>query len=239
MPIKVGDKVIEDSTRGPVIMLGPLKLTGGAAVGGLIVLLAAIVALVVYLAPAVTWSPIWISAALWICFLVYWGVAAKNSAPTATSESQKSRRFHENLLSLGLVLLFLRLPGLSTRWLPNTMLIILSGLAIHVGSLGLAVWARRHLGRNWSGAVTIKVDHQLVRSGPYRIIRHPIYTAYLGMCIGTALVSGRPLALLAGVITSAAYWRKIRIEEQTLRKAFGPDYEGYRRKSWALIPGLF
>ncbi|HEY6329760.1 MAG TPA: isoprenylcysteine carboxylmethyltransferase family protein [Blastocatellia bacterium] len=240
MAIQRGDKQIPDERApGPIIMLGPIKLTGAAAIGALITILALIGLLVAYLAPTFSWSPLWISAGLWLAFLIYWGRAAKNSAPTASSESLKSRRFHQNLLSLALVFLFLRIPGINPRLLPGGLYFIVAGLAIHSGSFALAIWARRHLGRYWSGAVTIKVDHQIVDSGPYRLIRHPIYTAYLGMTVGTAMVSGRPLALIAVLITVAAYWRKIRLEEETLRQAFGASYDAYRRKSWALIPGLF
>jgi protein-S-isoprenylcysteine O-methyltransferase Ste14 len=69
-------------------------------------------------------------------------------------------------------------------------------------------------------------------------VRHPIYSAMLGMFAGTALVSGELHALLAFVIVAGAYWRKIVHEESDLAGAFGADYEAYQRDSWALIPGL-
>jgi protein-S-isoprenylcysteine O-methyltransferase Ste14 len=118
-------------------------------------------------------------------------------------------------------------------------LVVGAGLAVQAVSIGLAIWARRHLGRNWSGAVAVAVDHQLVRSGPYRVVRHPIYTAMLGMYAGTGLVSGELHALLALGVVMAAYGRKIPLEERTLGEVFGPAYEAYRRETWALIPGLF
>jgi protein-S-isoprenylcysteine O-methyltransferase Ste14 len=102
----------------------------------------------------------------------------------------------------------------------------------------LAFSARRHLGRHWSHAVTEKVDHELVRSGPYRWVRHPIYTAMLGMYLGTALVSGELHALIAVAIVIAAYVRKIRLEERLLERVFGADFREYRRHSRALIPGV-
>ncbi len=101
------------------------------------------------------------------------------------------------------------------------------------------MWARRHLGANWSGEITIKVDHRLVRTGPYRKIRHPIYTAMLGMFVGTCIVSGELHAIMGTALCALAYWRKIRLEESNLDEAFGPDYAAYRRESWALLPGLF
>jgi len=77
-----------------------------------------------------------------------------------------------------------------------------------------------------------------VRTGPYRFVRHPIYTAMLTMLLGTALVSGEWHALAAWLLLAFAYSRKIRLEERNLVDVFGPDYERYRRESWAVIPGL-
>lgn len=105
--------------------------------------------------------------------------------------------------------------------------------------LVLAIWARRRLGRNWSGEITIKVEHQLIRSGPYKLLRHPIYTGLLAMYAGTALVSGEWLAIIGFAIAAFAYWRKIRLEEANLKVAFGADYDAYSRETWALVPGLF
>ena len=79
----------------------------------------------------------------------------------------------------------------------------------------------------------------IIRSGPYRRLRHPIYTAVLGMYAGTMLVSGQLHAALALVVVTAAYWRKLRLEEAVLTKTFGDEYAAYRRDSWALVPPLF
>src|SRR5262245_5761153 len=134
---------------------------------------------------------------------------------------------------------FLPAPGLRQRWLPMAPWIEVSiGLGIQASSALLAVWARRRLGRNWSGAITAKVDHELIRTGPYRLVRHPIYSGMLGMFLGTIVVSGELHGLLAMLIIAVAYWRKIRLEEQHLRGYFGANYDDYRKKSWALIPGL-
>jgi len=214
-----------------------LKLTGRWTVLAIATLLLVFI-LIVYLVSLKTEPKLWASGALWILFIGYWGAAASNAAPTKTSESVSSRQLHQLLMYGALALAFFRLPGLGHRWLPMAFYIIPLGLAIHISSILLAVWARRYLGRNWSGEITAKVDHRLIRTGPYRIVRHPIYSAMLGMFLGTAIVSGELHGLLAVVIIAAAYWRKIRLEEQHLRSVFGAEYDDYRRKSWALIPGL-
>lgn len=227
---------------GPAIVIQlpgiKLKLTGRWTVLAVVILLLAVFVLILYLVSLKIEPRLWASGALWILFIGYWSAAASKTAQTKSSESASSRQLHQLLMYGSLALAFFRLPGLGQRWLPAASYIVLLGLAIHVGSIMLAVWARRHLGRNWSGAITAKVDHQLIRTGPYRLIRHPIYTAMLGMYLGTAVVSGELHGLLAVVIMVAAYWRKIRLEEQNLRSIFGAEYDDYRRKSWALIPGL-
>jgi protein-S-isoprenylcysteine O-methyltransferase Ste14 len=114
----------------------------------------------------------------------------------------------------------------------------LLGLALTLFGLGFAVWARRTLGRHWSGEVTAKVDHELIRTGPYRLVRHPIYTGAILMYVGPALISGRLQGVLALVVVGLAYARKIGMEERNLHALFGPAWEEYRRETKALIPWL-
>ena len=113
------------------------------------------------------------------------------------------------------------------------------GLAVETAGLFLAIWARRALGRNWSGEISIKFEHELIRIGPYRKLRHPIYTGLLAMYAGAALVTGEWLAIIGLAMALLAYGRKIGLEEVNLNAAFGAEYEAYRRESWALLPGLF
>ena len=221
------------------VKIGGKMITGIPAVVVLLAFVALALALVFLLRPTFAPSPLWISAALWLMFIVYWSYAALRAAPAKKSESRASRQLHANLLNLALVLLFLHVPGLRARWLPATSFVVQAGIGLHAGSVLLAVWARRHLGRNWSVEISEKVGHELVRSGPYRVVRHPIYTAMLGMYVGTALVSGELHALVAVAIVLGAYWRKIRLEEENLRLIFGNAFDEYRGKSWALIPGVY
>jgi protein-S-isoprenylcysteine O-methyltransferase Ste14 len=233
-----GDSKSPKQSAALVFKLPGITLVGRAAVIALLVFVALIVALIIYLRPTFSPSPLWVSLALWILFIAYWSAAAKTSSPSKSSESYASRQLHQHLMNAALLLLFIPVPGLRLRFLPLASFIVPVGLALHVGSFLLAVWARRCLGRNWSGAITVKVDHELVRTGPYRLLRHPIYSAMLGMFIGTALVSGELHALLGVCVIAFAYWRKIRLEEERLRAAFGAEYDAYRRQTWALIPGL-
>lgn len=180
-----------------------------------------------------------ISVLLWGAFSVYWSYAAKDSKATQSSESFWSRQFHVIWVNIAVLILVMPVPGLTRRFLPENPWLIYPGLAIQAAFIALAVWSRRHLGSNWSGEVRIASEHQLVRSGPYRFIRHPIYTALLGMYVGTMLVSGEIHAPIALALVILAYWRKIRMEEEILGETFGAEFQDYRRETWALVPGMY
>jgi protein-S-isoprenylcysteine O-methyltransferase Ste14 len=176
------------------------------------------------------------SCGLWAPWSLYWEAAAKNAAPAKTSESGASRGIH---LFLTNVALLLELAPALGRFIPAYSLFLAAGLTVQTTGFLLTIWARRHLGRNWSGRIAIQVEHRLIRSGPYRRVRHPIYTGILAMYLGTAIVSGRWLALIGLAMAVYAYWRKVRLEEANLRVAFGADYDSYRNATWALAPGLY
>jgi len=219
-----------------MIKMGGLTLRGPAAAIFLLGVFAVVVVLIVRSHPR---TGMWVSGGLWIAFIAYWSVAAKNSGAAKRSESKRSRSVHELLLNGGLLLLFVPVWGLAGYFLPHARSVALAGLGVQAAFFLLALWSRRHLGRNWSTKVRIAEDHKLIRSGPYRFVRHPIYTALLGMALGTTIVSGQYHSLLGLLIIAIAYWRKIRIEEAALREAFAAEYDEYRRKSWALVPLIF
>ena len=188
----------------------------------------------------VEWNRVLPALVLWLIFSAYWSIAGLNAAPTATSESRGSTVAHQVLLNGALILLFWEAPGLTGWFLPRRWhFLVPVGVIVQVGFMLLAVWARRYLGRNWSAEVRIAADHQLVRNGPYRLLRHPIYTAMLGMFLGTAIASSQYHALVGLAILALAYLRKTRLEEQILGQTFGAEYDAYRRDTWALVPMVF
>jgi protein-S-isoprenylcysteine O-methyltransferase Ste14 len=229
-------KTAPSERRTTMIKIGGLTFYGPVAAIVMVAIVAAIVVPIVRMHPR---TGMLVSGGLWIAFIAYWSVAAKNSAAAKSSESQRSRSVHELLLNVGLLLLFVPVWGLAGYFLPHARSLTLAGLGVQAAFFLLAWWSRRHLGRNWSTKVRIAEEHELVRSGPYRFVRHPIYTAMLGMSVGTTIVSGQYHALLGLLIVAIAYWRKIRIEEAALGEAFGAEYDEYRRKSWALVPLIF
>jgi protein-S-isoprenylcysteine O-methyltransferase Ste14 len=174
----------------------------------------------------------------WMIFSLYWEAAAKNAAAAQRTETSASRRVHVLLTNAALLIELIPVARWP-RFLPASPLVQAGGVAVVAAGVSLAIWSRRHLGRNWSGEIAIKVEHQLIRSGPYGRLRHPIYTGILTMYAGTAIAAGTWQALLGLAIAGFAYGRKIQLEEAVLDKAFGAEYESYRRATWALVPGLF
>lgn len=182
--------------------------------------------------------PLWICAAIWASFSVLWEIAAKNTSRDKSAESSGARTFHVLMVNAGLLLVFVPVPGLTQRFLPAGNVLPVLGLLLQFAGLLFAVWARLHLGHNWSGRISVKVDHELVKTGPYRLIRHPIYTGFLGMFAASVLVSGELHALVGFALGLFAYWRKLRLEEATLAALFGPAWKEYRGSTWALVPGV-
>jgi protein-S-isoprenylcysteine O-methyltransferase Ste14 len=217
------------------IKFGKLTLEGPAASVVIAMISGLIFLAIFYSRPTIRMLA---SAAIWIVMMVYWNLSARNIRPVAKAEDAKSNQRRQLLLNLAILMLFVPVPGLTHQFLAPTRAAIVAGFIVQAGSALFYFWTRRYLGRFWSSAVAIMKDHQLVRTGPYRLIRHPLYTAMLGMFIGTAIVSGQYHALIGAALGVFAYWGKIRIEERALSEAFGAEYDDYKRHSSALIPWL-
>jgi protein-S-isoprenylcysteine O-methyltransferase Ste14 len=183
--------------------------------------------------------PVYVSIALWFGFSFYWTWASKNASVAAHSETRASRLVHLVIVSAGQLLVLVPMPGLRGRLWPEAWPIAGLGLAVNVAAVALAVWARRTLGKHWSGEITTKVDHDLITSGPYAYVRHPIYSAVLGLCVGTTLVWNQWHAVVGTLLVAIAYVRKIRLEEENLSEAFGPAWDEYRARVKGLVPGVF
>lgn len=177
--------------------------------------------------------------ALWLSWLVYWIWASRSAKPSERREPTGSRLLHVLPLLLAVWLLWSdRVSGafLNERlypWAPWEFWV--AALITALGML-FTVWARVHLGGNWSGVVTIKQDHELIDTGPYALVRHPIYSGLLIAFIGSAMARGEWRGVLAVLIAWAALWRKLRFEEAWMRERFGEQYIAYCRRVPALVP---
>jgi protein-S-isoprenylcysteine O-methyltransferase Ste14 len=179
---------------------------------------------------------------IWLAWCVYWMISARGVKPVQRHESPASRAAH--IVPLIIVTVLLTSPSLPVPWLgtqifPSSVGLALTGAAITVVGLSLTVWARRLLGTNWSGTVTVKEEHELITAGPYRYVRHPIYSGLLLAFVGSALAWGQTRALLGLAIATFALWRKWRLEERFMRETFGTAYSDYAARTPAVIPRLY
>jgi protein-S-isoprenylcysteine O-methyltransferase Ste14 len=142
------------------------------------------------------------------------------------------------LLFIGFMLLFNRaLPGHRVRVTPPAAALGALGAALTLAGVAFAIWARRTLGRNWSGVVMgVREGHELVQSGPYAIVRHPIYTGLLVAMLGTALITGTLPAYLGVAAGLCGILLRVAIEEELMAAEFGDAHAAYRQRTTKLVP---
>ena len=180
----------------------------------------------------------WIKA-LWLLFGVYWLVSALKRKKTKQRESILQRFGYTLPLVVGFYLLSqpqARYGWLGNRFFPSGPFGEWLGVLVTAAGIAVALWARWHLGTNWSGVVTLKEGHELIRTGPYRTIRHPIYTGILFALLGTAITFGEVRALLMVAITWASFYVKARREESFLSQEFGPNFEEHKQHTGMFLP---
>jgi len=181
---------------------------------------------------------LWIYAS-WIAFLLIWMIGATRTKRPTRIQSVRSQLLQRGLVAAGAILLFAR--GLGIGWLgvhllPDSLALAYAGVVLTIAGIAFAVWARFAIGRNWSATVTIKQDHELIRSGPYALVRHPIYSGILLALLGTAIAVDELRGLIAIVLFVAGFWLKSRTEESFMLQQFGDQYRRYQRQVKALIP---
>ena len=174
----------------------------------------------------------------WIAFILYWIVSAQKVKAIAEKQSLSSALKHRIPVGLGWFLLAIHglPPPFDLRVTPRTDTTQIIGAAICMAGLFVTLWARWTLAGNWSSDVTFKRGHELVKAGPYRYARHPIYTGLLIMCLGTALDIGHLRGWLGLLAMSIGFWIKLTQEEELLLRHFPDDYPVYRRQVKALVP---
>lgn len=177
--------------------------------------------------------------AVWFAFMLFWQIKSSGAKATQRLEPAPSRILRSIAFLVAIALLcwpHIPAPWLYRSLLPHGFWTFWGGAAITVAGLLFAVWARQHLGTNWSRSVTIKQDHQLIVTGPYAFARHPIYTGILTGFLGSAIALGQTRGLIAFVLVFLALWFKLRMEEEWMRNQFGPAYETYAQHVAALVP---
>jgi protein-S-isoprenylcysteine O-methyltransferase Ste14 len=175
----------------------------------------------------------------WTVWAVWWLAMAFFSKSTKRRESPSQRIEHVVPVVLGFLFIFRPEFGgtsLARRIIPDHNVLMLLGVIVTIFGLLFAVWARLTLGSNWSGTVTIKNDHQLIRRGPYRWIRHPIYTGMLTALLATAIAQGLVSGLIGFAFVFLALYRKAKREESFLSQEFGEGFDEHRQHTGMFLP---
>jgi protein-S-isoprenylcysteine O-methyltransferase Ste14 len=179
--------------------------------------------------------------AVWILFLLYWQIKAANTKTTQRLEPAASRILRAFVFLIAIVLLSTTRIPLSWLYLqlwPAGFWPFWLGAAITIAGILFAVWAREHLGSNWSRSVTIKQGHELITTGPYTVVRHPIYTGILTGFLGMAIAISQVRGFIVFVLIFLVLATKLRMEEQWMRSQFGETYATYAHRTAALVPYL-
>jgi protein-S-isoprenylcysteine O-methyltransferase len=176
---------------------------------------------------------IWVIYALWLILVIFLTVSAVGV------KQDRERHLGQSLgLLLAIIAAFLlpRVPVLSVvNFAPVNVTVSIVGVMLCAAGMALLVWARIVLGRNWSQTVSAKEGHELVTAGPYRTIRHPMYTGGLIACIGSAIVVGGPWIFLLVILGALFLWR-VGAEDRLMAQQFPNEYPDYKRRTKALLP---
>jgi protein-S-isoprenylcysteine O-methyltransferase Ste14 len=175
-----------------------------------------------------------IIAILWIALIVYWLVSAKRTKKTAYRAGRWSAWAGSRIVLIAILII-----ALASRWKLHPISAIpavrVFGILLCAAAVAFAIWARGAIGANWSPVPSIKQEHELVTAGPYRFVRHPIYTGMWFAMLGSAFAAS--LAWLAGLaVASVIFAYRIRIEERLMMRQFPAAYPAYRRRTKAIIP---
>jgi protein-S-isoprenylcysteine O-methyltransferase Ste14 len=181
---------------------------------------------------------------IWAGFGLYWiAAAASRRSPVKlqpqTAEPHFFRVARLSILAITFALLFwqrLEIGILGRRSLPDWPALDYAGFVATMAGLGIATWARVHLGKNWSDKVVIRAGHQLIRTGPYAHLRHPIYSGVLLGVLGTAVGLGEWRGMIAFLLLLTNYAIKARQEDRLLAKNFGDDFLLHEKHAGFLLP---
>jgi protein-S-isoprenylcysteine O-methyltransferase Ste14 len=193
--------------------------------------------------PDTSWIYLQIIAVIWIVFMAFnFLPALRGRAPVERRSFAYIRR--SVVVAVIAVILVILLASFGSealvfRVVPDTPLAGIAGIILTIAGLGFSAWARRHLGKYWSSMVQVKVGHQIVRTGPYGIVRNPMYTGILVAFLGAVIAIGELLAFVALFIGILSIWVKLKSEEEILTEKFGEEYLHYKQDvKAALIPYL-
>ncbi|MGD0729051.1 MAG: isoprenylcysteine carboxylmethyltransferase family protein [Candidatus Micrarchaeaceae archaeon] len=183
------------------------------------------------------------STVIWpfIVFAVFWIITWPSSKRTAKNQSNIGWFTYWIFAVIGacLFLIPINVPALNITLIQSSFASHALGFLIEILGLCVAIWARITLGRNWSSRVTLKEKHELITKGPYKLVRHPIYTGMLTMFLGAAIYLGMLAAFFGLLFFFLSFWIKLKQEEKLMLKHFTKEYVKYKKKTKALIPFIY
>ena len=176
---------------------------------------------------------------LWLLWVISWWLAARWSARTLKT-TRPGERVLEVLLTLSgsYGLMLGGMPTLSPHIYPLSVVVAWTLAGLVACGFALCWWARLHLGRMWSMNITLKQDHQIIDTGPYALVRHPIYTGLLLTAWATAATDNSGLGMAGAGLMTLGIYMKARREEQLLNAELAAAYDTYRRRVPMLLPRL-
>jgi protein-S-isoprenylcysteine O-methyltransferase Ste14 len=177
-----------------------------------------------------------IEFALWAAWVVSWGLAAMWRGKARQEAPRGLYRKHFVVITLGFYLLVLPVLGVPPLW-HVTQTVGWALVGFELAGIALTWWARLVMGQLWSGGIETKDGHQVIQTGPFALVRHPIYTGMIMGLVAIALTWGRPTAFLGALLFGWGFAAKARIEEGFLEQQLG-GYDEYRRRVPMLVPGL-
>ncbi len=179
---------------------------------------------------------VWLVYALWLLLVLYLTVSAVGVKRDTQPHLAQSLGL---LFAIIAAFLLPRVPLFDfVNFPPPSPALSLFGLIVCVAGMAVLVWARQHLGRNWSQTVSAKEEHELVTSGPYQYVRHPMYAGGLLASIGSAIIAGGPFVFLLLVLAPLFLWR-VHAEDRLMTQQFPEEYPAYRQRTKALIPLVY
>jgi protein-S-isoprenylcysteine O-methyltransferase Ste14 len=175
------------------------------------------------------------AAVLWLAWLVSWQVAALWRDRPTVQAPRREYRLHFVMISLGLVLMYGVIPNRQPLLWPVGPLLGWTMVALTAAGMAFAWWARITLGRLWSSGIERMAEHRVVDTGPYALVRHPIYTGLIMGAVAMAGLQAKPWAIAGAALFSLGFTLKARVEERFLETEIG-GYEAYRRRVSMILP---
>ncbi len=177
--------------------------------------------------------------ALWIAFYSFWFISA-----TTVKRAARATPLHRGI-GIRILLVIVAIAVIRSRLVrghfafhPSSPVLVALGVVLCVAGLAFAVWARLHLGRNWGTPMSLREGHELVTIGPYRFVRHPIYTGILSALLGSGLAAG-PMWFLIFVLVCPFLIYSAWTEERMMAQQFPEAYPEYKKTTGALIPHVW